>query len=179
MRDWNVVVTVREGGFARARELLAEYGEVWPSDYLNILAMRVENPLRFLQTLLERESENPGALDVLGRVLPVERSFTYQSPEEFERKANDAVSQLAPELAGKRFHVRMYRHGFKGRLSSSVEERMLGQALLDTLKQSGAETEVSFDDPDAILVIEMLGNRAGLCLCSREDLRRYPFLRVD
>jgi tRNA(Ser,Leu) C12 N-acetylase TAN1 len=35
---------------------------------------------------------------------------------------------------------------------------------------------VVFDDPDAILSVDTVGDRAGLALWTREELRRYPFL---
>lgn len=83
------------------------------------------------------------------------------------------------ELAGKRFHVRLHRRGFKGRLSSPEEERQLDVALLQALEQAGSPGKVAFDDPDTIVAIETVGNRAGLSLWTREDLRRFPLLGLD
>jgi len=40
-------------------------------------------------------------------------------------------------LAGKSFHVRLHRRGFKGRLSTAKEERFLDEALLDALDVLG------------------------------------------
>jgi tRNA(Ser,Leu) C12 N-acetylase TAN1 len=75
--------------------------------------------------------------------------------------------------------VRLHRRGFKGRLSTPEEERFLDDALLEALQAAGTPCSLSFDDPDAIIQIETVGNRAGLSLWTREDLARYPFLRVD
>jgi hypothetical protein len=38
---------------------------------------------------------------------------------------------------------------------------------------------VAFEDVDAVVSIETLDHRAGVSLWTREDLQRYPFLRVD
>jgi tRNA(Ser,Leu) C12 N-acetylase TAN1 len=111
--------------------------------------------------------------------VPVRSTFTFQSPEEFEARARDAALAFLPELAGKEFHVRLYRHGFKGRLSSHEEERLLGTVLREALEKAGTPGHVTFEDADVILAVETLGNRAGLSLWTREDLRRYPFLRLD
>jgi tRNA(Ser,Leu) C12 N-acetylase TAN1 len=178
-RDWNVVVSVREGGFNRARKLLRELGAVSPSGFLNLLVMRVDDPKRLLEALAERAAQQPDALDFLGRAVPVSSTFTFQSPAEFEARARDAALAFLPELAGKGFHVRRYRHGFKGRLSSQEEERLLGTALLEALEKAGTPGRVAFEDPDVILAVETLGNRAGLSLWTREELRRYPLLRLD
>jgi tRNA(Ser,Leu) C12 N-acetylase TAN1 len=37
---------------------------------------------------------------------------------------------------------------------------------------------VSFDNPDAIIAVETIGNQAGMSLWFREDLQRYPFLHI-
>jgi tRNA(Ser,Leu) C12 N-acetylase TAN1 len=47
------------------------------------------------------------------------------------------------------------------------------------LAAAGTPGSISFDDPDAIVAIESVGQRAGVSLWTREDLRRYPFLRLD
>ncbi len=179
MRDWNVVVSVREGGYRRVRKLLREFGAVSQSGFLNVLVMRVDDPKRLLEALAERAARQPDALAFLGRTVPVRSTFTFQSPEEFEARARDAALAFLPELAGKRFHVRLYRHGFKGRLSSQEEERLLGTVLKDALEKAGTPGHVTFEDPDVIVAVETLGNRAGLSLWTREDLRRYPSLRLD
>jgi tRNA(Ser,Leu) C12 N-acetylase TAN1 len=179
MRDWNVIVSVREGGYHRARKLLREFGAVSPSGFLNVLVMRVDNPKSVLEALAERSAKEPDALAFLGRVVPVRSTFTFQSPEQFEAWACDAALAFLPELAAKGFHVRMYRHGFKGRLSSQAEECLLGTVLQEALEKAGTPGHITFEDPDVILAVETLGNRAGLSLWTREDLHRYPFLRLD
>jgi tRNA(Ser,Leu) C12 N-acetylase TAN1 len=177
--DWNVVVSAREGEFNRAKQLLSALGAVSGSDYLNVLVMRVEAPKQFLEILRERLAREPEWFAVLGRLMPVTLTFTFQSPAEFESKASAAVQVFAPQPANKRFHVRMNRHGFKGRLSSHEEERILGKALLGALECTGTPGQITFTDPDVIVDVETLGNRAGLALWTREDLQRYAFLRLD
>ncbi len=179
MRDWNVIVTVREGGYRRVRKLLREFGAVSPSGFLNLLVMRVDDPKQLLEALTARATREPDDLAYLGRVAPIRSTFTFQSPEEFEARAREAALAFLPELAGKAFHVRMHRHGFKGRLSSHEEERLLGAILYEALAKAGTPGHVTFEDPDAILVVETLGNKAGVSLWTREELRRYPFLRLD
>jgi tRNA(Ser,Leu) C12 N-acetylase TAN1 len=175
IHDWNVIISVREGAFTRARKLLGEYGPVGVTGFLNILVMRVDEPKQFLEVL----AKEPDLIALLGRVLPVHSTFSFQSPEEFEVKAREAVLAFASELHGKTFHVRMHRHGFKGRLSSKAEETLLGGTLLEALEKAGAPGRVTFEDPDAILTVETLGNQVGLSLWTRQDLKRYPFLRLD
>ena len=106
-------------------------------------------------------------------------TFSFQSPEEFEPKAKEAVLYCLPSLAGKSFHVRMHRRGFKGRISSPEEERFLDRILIEELAKIGNPGRITFEQPDAILVVETLGQQAGLSGWNRQDLQRYPLLRLD
>jgi tRNA(Ser,Leu) C12 N-acetylase TAN1 len=89
------------------------------------------------------------------------------------------VLRLTPKLAGKSFHVRVHRRGFRRQLSARNEEQQLGAVLFEALEAAGSPATVTFGDPDAIVVIETVGERAGVSLFSREDMQRCPFLRFD
>ena len=82
-------------------------------------------------------------------------------------------------LRGSSFHVRMHRRGFKGRLSSQREEQFLDHYILTRLEQEQCSGRITFDDPDAIITVETVGQRAGIALWSREERERYLFLNLD
>ncbi len=179
MLDWNVVVTTHEHRYRHARAFLAPMGELEDTDFYNVLVMRVEEPLTFLARLERHLEAFPEARPILARVLPVTETFHYQTPEEFERKATEVVRGWLAQLAGTRFHVRMHRRGFKGRLSSLEEERFLDYFVTGELAKQGEEASISFDDPDWIIALDTVSQRAGLSLWSRESLQRYPLLKLD
>jgi len=179
MNDWNVVVTVYEGGYNQARRVLEPLGPVAKSDFFNVLLMRVPEPRQLLDALTERAATEPATVMALARVMPVVLTFSFQSPMEFEEKARNAVTAWLPSLEGKRFHLRMHRRGFKGRLSSMDEERFLDTYLLEALQQAGQPARISFENPEAIIAVETIGPRAGLSLWTKEDLQRYPLLHLD
>lgn len=179
IHDWNMLVGVHEGYYKEVRELLSELGATSDTDFYNVIAMRVDDVVEILEQLLIRSQSNPEVLHWLGHIAPVTTTFTFQSPTEFEIKAKDAVSLWLPQLADKGFHIRMHRRGFKERLSSADEERLLGEFILQELERAGIPGHITFDAPDLILAIETLGQQAGLALWSRQELERYPFLHVD
>lgn len=179
MQDWNVVVSVHEAGFVRACTTLQRYGRVKRTEYYNVLVMKVPDTQIFLEALRAAYAEDPFLARLLARVLPVAHTFTFQNAAEFEARAREAVSAWLPALAGKSFHVRMHRRGFKGALSSQEEERLLNHFLLEALAQAGTLGRITFEDPDAILALETVGQRAGLSCWTRESLQRYPFLHLD
>lgn len=179
MNGWNVVVTVHDGCYDKARDFLEQFGPVMKTEFFNILVMRIPDMRSFVEELRQITESAPEALSCLARVIPVQYAFSYQSPEEFEHKARQTVSNWIPTLARRKFHVRMHRRGFKGRISSMAEEKLLDEYLLAALETAGSPGGVSFDDPDAIIALETVGTHAGLSLWTREDLQKYPFLHLD
>ncbi|MDD3619435.1 MAG: THUMP domain-containing protein [Desulfobulbaceae bacterium] len=179
MNDWNVVVTVHERNLAAALDVLREYGDAARTEYFNVAVMKVADPLLFMESLRKRISSDPGLLGVLARVVPALHGFNFQSPEDFEQKAKKVLGGWAARLGGRRFHVRMHRRGFKGRLSSLEEERLLDGFLLEELDGMQSTGSIDFADPDMIIAIETIGQRAGLSLWTRAELARYPLLGLD
>lgn len=179
MQDWNVVISVHERKYVQARKMLDELGLVSRTTYFNVLVMKVENIGQLLETLEQWIAAEPHMLTTLARVVPITQAFTFQTVEEFETKARETSLLFVPDLLGKTFHIRMHRRGFKGRLSSQNEEQFLDQVLLEALHQRHQPGRITFEDPDAILALETVDCRAGLSLWTREDMQRYPFLRLD
>ena len=180
MLDWNVVVTVPQGGFTLACELLEEFGPVRRTHYYNVIVMKAAEPEKLLDRLADTAAHIGGMFRfAIARVAPAQVAFNFATAEAFEAKATEVAVAWTDELAGKTFHVRMHRRGFKGVLSSQDEERFLDHVLLDALQAAGTPGTIGFDDADAIIAIETVDNRAGMALWTREDRDRYPFLRVD
>jgi tRNA(Ser,Leu) C12 N-acetylase TAN1 len=179
MQDWNVVISVREGGYSAARELLRQFAEVSRTHYFNVLAAKADDPRALLDTLTELSKTLPDIPAFLARVVPLTSTFNFDSPEHFEEQAREAVLQWISPLAGKSFHIRVHRRGFKQELPSPKEEQMLAATLLEAMEKTGTPARIVFDDPDAIIAVETIDNRAGLSLWSRDDLSRYPLLGLD
>jgi tRNA(Ser,Leu) C12 N-acetylase TAN1 len=179
MRDWNVLATMREHHFAQGLRLLRPYGAVEKTNYFDVVVLRVDDPREFLQRIHEELMERPWVADVLGRIAPCFATFGFQTPLEFEARARELIPQLLTALAGKTFHVRMHRRGFKGRMHSAAEERFLDQELLTALDRMGAPGQITFDDPDAIVALDTVDTRAGIGVWTREEQARYPLLHLD
>lgn len=175
--EWNVVITTHDEGFERAERELEDLGDVRRTEFFNVLVMRVEDPEAFLRDVSERATLIPDLTDRgLSRVAPAQHTVSFRSAEEFEERAVPAVRELADSVAGSSFYVRVHRRGFGESLSSHDEERLLAGAIFDALEEDGETARVDFDDPDAVVVVEIVGPRAGISVWSRDQLRRYPFL---
>ena len=179
MLQWNVVISVNERGFEDAFKKLSRFGLIRKTGFFNVLFMRADDLPGMLESLRRLISEDPHALSFLSKLMPVTDTFSFQSPGEFEEKAKGIVLGWVSELAGKGFHVRMRRRGFKGRLSGLEEEHFLDKVLLDALEKTGKPGHITFEGPDAIIAVETIAQWAGLSLWSREELQKYPFIRLD
>jgi tRNA(Ser,Leu) C12 N-acetylase TAN1 len=179
MRDWNLIISVREGGYNAARDLLRQFAEVGRTHYFNVLVAKVDDPRALLETLTELSTTVPEIPNFLARVVPLTVTFNFDSPEHFETQAREAVLLWAGTLAGKSFHVRVHRRGFKKELPSPKEEEMLASALLEATRGAGTRGGISFEEPDAIVAVETVDNRAGMSLWMHDELVRYPLLGLD
>lgn len=179
MIDWNVIVTVKEYTFEEACLYMERFGPVKSTDYYNVLAMQVEDPSEFAEVLRQDLEDKPDVEPLLSHVIPVTRKVKFETPAEFEASVREVLEDWATDLAGKSFHVRVHRRGFKSKMSSVEEEERLGSMVFEILEEAGAACEVEFSDPDAVVAVEILDNEAGLSLWTREELKRYPFLGLD
>ncbi len=179
MKEWNIVITVFQDGFRCALRALRKLGEVDHGHYHNVLLMRVDDPMALLQAIEQQTVQEPALFDAISRVAPAMRTFEFHSAEEFKEKAKAAVLEWVPHLAGRSFHVRLHRRGFKHELESPEAEKYLGEALVDALAWQGTPGSISFSDPDVVISIDTIDQRAGLAVFTRADLAQHPLLRPD
>ncbi len=179
MQEWNVVINLNERAARHAYRKLELFGRMRKTGFFNVLLMKVDDLPGMLETMRKWTLEDPLSLSFLSRIIPVTRTFIFQSPEEFEARAKEVVLQWSPALSGKGFHVRMRRRGFKGKLSSLDEEHFLDGILLETIEKAGVPGHIAFENPDAIIAVETIGPWAGLSFWGRDDLQKYPFIKLD
>jgi len=176
VEPWNAIVTARGDRLPQARKVLRALGRVERTGFYNVLTMHVDDPEHLIDRLERLFAEHPAAVEAVAHVFPAERCFEFLSPAEFESKSRDVALAWVPRLAGKTLHVRVHRRGRKGTLVSPEAERAIADALLAAIDETGTPARVAFDDPDAIVLIETIGGRAGMALLTRDDYRRHPLL---
>jgi tRNA(Ser,Leu) C12 N-acetylase TAN1 len=179
VRDWNVVISVYQEGFRRALRALEKLGPVARSPYHNVLVMKVEDPVALLDAVERATEASPALYDAISRVAPAHRSFEFHSFAEFHGQAKEMLTDWLPQLAGRSLHVRVHRRGQSHELRTPDVERFLDDALLDALRQAGTPGTISFTDPDAVIAVDTIDDRAGIALWTRDDLARHRLLRPD
>jgi tRNA(Ser,Leu) C12 N-acetylase TAN1 len=178
MWEFNLVVTMdREGRFGAMLKELALYGEFRRTEFFGVVLGRVQKPEAFLETVLEKRGKQLTAFQDVGRVIPLDQVFTFR-PENFVELVGAAIRPYLPRLAGKRHYVRLERRGFKGVIVSPEAEQALDHLIAEELTSQGVVAPVDFEHPDAVVVVETIGDRCGVGMLTREMMDRYPFVRV-
>ncbi len=179
MKDWNLVVTIFQDGFRLALRALRVLGSIERTPYYNVLAMKVDDPVKALESIELKTRESTALYDAISRVSPATYAFDFQSTDEFLEKTKNLLVEWSPRLAGRSFHVRLHRRGPKYHLGTQQTEHSLNESVLDATTKLGIPGKLSFTDPDAVIAIDTIDDRAGVALWTREDLSRHRLLRPD
>jgi tRNA(Ser,Leu) C12 N-acetylase TAN1 len=175
--DWNVLATSVEGARPVLLAGLRRRGAFRGGGYRNVAIGRVGDVPGFLAALRDDVARDPVLAGALARVLPIARTFRLAADDPLG-SLEAAVEALHPEVAGQSFFVRLERRGLHGTLHSSEVERALGTLLWQKLEADGHAPRVTFTDPDVVIAIETLGDRAGIALIGRALRQAYPFVRI-
>ena len=179
MRDWNVVISIYQDGFRRAIRALSALGPVERSPYHNVLLMRVEDPIALLSAIEQKTEESTALYDAISRVAPAMRTIEFHSVDEFKERLKPVLLEWSQRLTDNSLHVRLHRRGDRHDLPTPDTERFFDDLLLDATAAAGAPCRISFSDPDAVIAIDTVDDRAGVGLWTREDLARHRLLRPD
>jgi tRNA(Ser,Leu) C12 N-acetylase TAN1 len=175
--DWNVLATSVEGARPVLLHWLRRHGAFRGGGYRNVAIGRVATVPAFLDAVRDDLARAPGLAAALGRILPIERTLRLD-PNDALASLEEAIVPLHPRLVGGSYFVRLERRGLRDALHSTDVERALGAALWRALEAAGHTPRVAFRDADAVIVIETLGDRAGIGIVDRALRSAYPFVRI-
>lgn len=177
MKEWNILATAFWGRGKDAMRLLTLHGEFKGSGFKDVLQGHVDDVKLFLEKLEQIRQENPERMTSLSQILPLERTFSF-SLTDFMDKLKEAVLSYVEKIEGKKFHVRAKRRGHKGEMSSLEIEKEISSFIFDELQTNGKQAQVSFSDPDAVIVVDTIANRAAVALITREMREKYPLIKI-
>jgi tRNA(Ser,Leu) C12 N-acetylase TAN1 len=177
MREWNILVTAHWGQERKALRFLAQHGEFKSSGFKDVLRGHVEDVDLFLGKLELMRQESPGRIDSLSQIVPLEQTFYFELPD-FMEKLKETVLPYAERIEDKKFYVRVKRRGHKGEISSQEIEKEVAAFVIEKLEKAGKHSQVSFGDPDVIIVVETIANWAGVTLITRDMKEKYPLVKV-
>ncbi len=177
MKEWNILATAFWGRGKDALRLLTQYGEFNGSGFKDVLQGHVEDINLFLEKLELMRQENPDRVTSLSQILPLERTFSFDLSN-FMEKLKEAVLPYVEKVEGKKFYVRAKRRGHKGEMSSLEIEKEISSFIFEELQKAGKIAQVSFSDPDVVIIVETIANRAAVAFITREIRGKYPLIRI-
>ena len=173
MKPWNVLVTSLLGQERNVYREFRQAGDFRRTDFRDVFIGWTEDMEAFLGAVLS----NTFLRERIGKAVPIEQTFSFHT-EDFEEKLEGSLNACIPRLAGSRFHVRMERRGFKGRINSLEVEQEMDRLLKERLHEAGKGCEIDFEDPDSIIIIETVAAWCGVGLITRQMKERYSFIKV-
>jgi len=177
MAEWNILATAYWGREKNALRFLTRHGEFRSSGFKDVIRGHVEDIDLFLEKIETMRQENPGRINFISQIIPLERTFHFDLSD-FMDKLKQTVSPYLEKVEGKRFYVRVKRRGHKGELSSQEIEKEISGFILESLEKAGKPAHVGFDDPDAIIVVETIADWAGVGWVSRDMKERYLLVKI-
>lgn len=176
-RLWNVVLTAKDHEQRHLAGLVKRLGDFWWTSFLGVLVGWVEDHEAFCDQLRRREADTPGFLHPLSRLVLIDRTFPFQV-ESLSAQLGPAVLAYADRIDSGSFYVRVERRGHAGAIHSQPLEQDLDRRLLEYLREQGAAPRIDFEDADAIVAVELIGDECGIGLLTRTMRERFPFVKV-
>jgi tRNA(Ser,Leu) C12 N-acetylase TAN1 len=177
MKEWNILATAAREQERYLLRFLNEYGEFKGSGFRDVVLGRVEEIDAFLRTLENLREENPIKLNPLSQIVPLEKTFHFDLSD-FKDKLKEMLSSYVDRIENKKFYLRVKRRGHKGEISSLEVEKEVADFIMGSLEKAGKKAQVSFNDPDCILIVETIGNWAGVGFITKEMKEKYSFIRI-
>lgn len=175
--EWNVLATAKNREQRHLARLLKRLGDFRWTRFLGVLVGRVEDHQAFFEQLQRCEEDEPGFLDPLARIVPIDRTFEF-TLETFASQLKELVLAYTEQIDSGSFYVRIERRGHAGEIHSQALEQELDEAVRDTCAQKDWTPTVDFNDPDIIIVAETLGDACGIGAIPRSMRKQFPFVRV-
>lgn len=145
------------------------------TEFKNVCSGYVEDTAQFLEELQAAHKNNESWVADLGRVIPVEQTFSF-TPETLISQLKQAVVPLVSRMTEGSFHVRLERRGLQDQVMSQEIEREVGEHLQALAEAAGKQLQVSFTNADYIVAVETMGTQCGITLLDHTFRERFPFV---
>lgn len=167
MKEFNLIITSYRYEQNQLLKSLNEFeGEFKKTEFKDVLIGNVPDIISFLKQIKDKTPNS------LARIIPLKEVFDFK-PSILIELLKDKAMKYLPEIKGS-FCVRCERRGFKHEINSKEIETEIGGLIHDELKNP----KVDLEEPDTTLVIEILGNKAGIAILTEEIMNEYEFIHL-
>lgn len=134
--SWNIVATAKDKKAHHLGHRLRRLGDFRWTPFRGVMIGRVEDHEAFCEQLCRREESEPGFLDSVGKVVPIDQTFSF-TVDIFPDRLKEAVEKYAESIDGGSFYVRIERRGHHGEIHTQQLEQQLDQTLCERLTAMG------------------------------------------
>ncbi len=177
MQPWNVVVTCRRNGERGAAKELKFFGRFHAMGFRDVLVGHVEDRARFFEDLRKGKEVRDPVWRYISRVVPVDEVFSF-TLETFRERLSGVIDGVTGRVPPGTFYVRIERRGYKGEIPTQDVEKEMGGRIIDAHGRKGHSSRVDFKEFRFIVAVETFRDVGGVGIVTREEIERYPFLKV-
>lgn len=177
MRPFNVVVMCRRNGERGASKELKFFGRFHTMGFRDVLVGHLDDRGRFFEELRKGREVRDPVWRYITRAVPIDEVLSF-TLETFREALGGVIDGIADRVAPGPFYVRIERRGHKGRIPTPEVEQEMGGRIIAAHERRGHSSRVDFKEFRSIVAVETFGDVAGVGIVAREEVERYPFLKV-
>lgn len=177
MHPWNVVVTCRRNAEKGAGKELRFFGRFHQMGFRDVLVGCVEDRLRFFEDLRKGKEVRDPVWRYISRIVPVDDTFSF-TLETFRERLSEVIDGVADRVPPGPFYVRIERRGHKGEIPTQEVEREMGGRIIVAHERQGHASRVDFREFRSVVAVETFHDAGGIAVILREEMEKYPFIKV-
>lgn len=177
MEPWNVVVTCRRNAERAALRELRYFGRFRPTGFRDVLIGQIDDRALVFEELGRSKDLRDPIWRAVQRFIPVDVTILF-TLKTFRARLGEAIDAIAPRVPPGPFYVRIERRGHKGEIPTPEVEREMDGRIIAAHQAAGRASRVDFKEFGAVVAVETFRDIAGIGVISREEMEKYPFLRV-
>jgi len=177
MHPCNVIVTCRRNGERGAVRELRFFGRFHPMGFRDVLVGHVEDRSRFFEDLRKGKEVRDPVWRYIVRIVPVDGIFSF-TLETFRERLSEAIDGVAGRVPPGPFYVRLERRGHKGEIPTQDIEKEMGGRIIAAHERQGHDSRVDFKEFRSVVAVETFHDKGGVAVILREEMEKYPFVKV-
>lgn len=177
MKPWNVVVTCPRGGGRNALRELRYVGDFRDSGFRDVLLGNLEERAVFFDQLVRFKEIGDKIWKYIVRIVPIDETFSF-TLETFGERLSGVIDAVAPRVPPGPFYVRLERRGHKGEIPTPDVEREMDGRIIALHERRGETSRVDFREFHTVVAVETFRDQGGVGVISREEMEKYPFIKV-
>jgi len=145
--------------------------------FRDVLVGHLEERPRFLEEIRKGREVRDPLWRYVRRVIPIDEVFSF-TLETFRESLGVVIDGIADRVPPGPFYVRLERRGHKGEIPTPEVEKEMGGRIIALHEANGKASRIDFKEFRCVVAVETFGDVGGVGIILREEIERFPFLKV-